>query len=235
MTHGMRHARLPVLGYLREFAQTHVHWVNDAIQPSYPLSPPSPPALNLQLQNQSFQWIFSGAFLKDGLVGSPCSPRDSQSLLQHHSQKASVHWCSVFFMVQPSHPYRTTGKTIAMTMWTFVGKGMSLVFNTLSVFVMGFPCGALVKNPSANARDDRDTGPIPVSGRCPGVGNGNPLQHACLEDPMDRGAWRATGHGVAQLWTWLSMPGHATQVCHVFSYIYLHWFLVIMMSFKKVY
>ena len=59
-------------------AQTHVHWVGDAIQPSHPLSPPSPPALNLQLQNQSFQWIFSGAFLKDWLVWSPCSPRDSQ-------------------------------------------------------------------------------------------------------------------------------------------------------------
>ena len=85
---------------LPELAQTHVHWGDDAIQPSYPLSSPSPPALNLsqhqglsqwvssshqvakvlelQLQFQSFQWIFRADFLSDWLVGSPCSPRDSQ-------------------------------------------------------------------------------------------------------------------------------------------------------------
>ena len=61
-------------------------------------------------------------------MGSPCSPRDSQSLLQHHSSKASVLLCSVFFIVQLSHPYMTTGKTIALTRWIFVGKGISLVF-----------------------------------------------------------------------------------------------------------
>ena len=90
----------PVFHYLLEFAQTHVHWVSDAIQPSHPLSSPSPPALNLsqhqglfqwvssshqvakvlefQLQHQSFQWIFRTDFLQDGLVWSPCNPRDSQ-------------------------------------------------------------------------------------------------------------------------------------------------------------
>ena len=83
----------PVLHYLLEFAQTHVHWVDDAIQPSHPLSPPSPPALNLsqhqglfqwvsslhqmakvlelQLQHQSFQWILRIDFLWDWLVWSP--------------------------------------------------------------------------------------------------------------------------------------------------------------------
>ena len=88
----------PVLHYLLELAQTHVHWVSDAIQPSRPLLSPSPPAfkiskhqglfqgvgslhqvakvLELQLQHQSFQWIFRVNFL--WLVGSPCSPRDSQ-------------------------------------------------------------------------------------------------------------------------------------------------------------
>ena len=87
--------------YLLEFAQTHVHWVGDAIQSSHPLSSPSPPDFNLsqhqglfkwvssshqvakvlefQLQHQSFQWIFKTDFLKDWLVGSPCSPRDSQA------------------------------------------------------------------------------------------------------------------------------------------------------------
>ena len=69
------------------------------------------------------------------------------------------------------------------------------------MFVMGFPCGTVVNNPSANARDERDTGPIPVSGRSPGVGNGNPLQYTCLENSIDREAWRAAVHGVAQIWT----------------------------------
>ena len=58
-----------------------------------------------------------------------------KSLLQHHSSKASVLWCSAFFIVQLSHPYITTGKTIALTRWTFVGKVMSLLFNMLSRLV----------------------------------------------------------------------------------------------------
>ena len=90
----------PVLYYLPEVVQTHGHWVHDAIQPYHPLSPPSPPALNLsrhkgifqwveslhqvakvlefQLQDQSFQWIFRVDFLSDWLVQSPYCPRDSQ-------------------------------------------------------------------------------------------------------------------------------------------------------------
>ena len=120
---------LPVHSQLPEFTQTHVHWVGDAIQSSHPLSSPSPPALNLsqhqglfkwvsyshqvakvlefQLQRQSFQWIFRTDFLQDGLVGSPCSPRDL-SLLQHHSTKASILRRSAFFAVQLSHPYKLT-------------------------------------------------------------------------------------------------------------------------------
>ena len=91
---------LPIHHQLLEFTQTHVHWVSDAIQPSHPLSSPSPPTFNLsqhqdlfqrvsslhqvakvlefQLQHQSFQWTLRADFLKDGLVGSPCSSRDSQ-------------------------------------------------------------------------------------------------------------------------------------------------------------
>ena len=90
----------PVGHQLPEFTQTHVHWVGDTIQPSHPLSSPSPPALNLsqkqgltkwvsslhqvakvlefQLQYQSFQWTPRADLLQNGLVGSPCSPRDSQ-------------------------------------------------------------------------------------------------------------------------------------------------------------
>ena len=61
-----------------------------------------------------------------------------KSLLQHHSSKSSILWCSAFFMVQLSHPYMTTGKTIALTRWTFVGNVMSLVFNMLSRLVITF-------------------------------------------------------------------------------------------------
>ena len=98
--HGPRHARPPVHHQLQEFTQTHVYWVSDAIQPSLPLSSPSPPALYLsqhqglfkwvssshqvvkvlefQLQHQSFQWTLRMDLILDGFVGSPCSPRDSQ-------------------------------------------------------------------------------------------------------------------------------------------------------------
>ena len=61
-----------------------------------------------------------------------------KSLLQHHSSKASILWCSAFFIVQLSHPYMTTGKTIALTRWIFVGKVMSLLFNMLSGLVITF-------------------------------------------------------------------------------------------------
>ena len=61
-----------------------------------------------------------------------------KSLLQHHSSKASILQCSAFFIVQLSNPYMTTGKTIALTRWTFVGKVMSLLFNTLSRLVITF-------------------------------------------------------------------------------------------------
>ena len=87
-------------------------------------------------------------------------------------------------MVQLSHPYMTTGKTIALTRWTFVGKVMSLLFNMLSR--LGFPGGSEVK---ASAWNAGDPGSIPGSERSPGEGNGNPLQYSCLEKPMEGGAW----------------------------------------------
>ena len=87
-------------------------------------------------------------------------------------------------MVQLSHPYMTTGKTIALTRWTFVGKVMSLLFNMLSR--LGFPGGSEVK---ASAWNAGDLGSIPGSERSPGEGNGNPLQYSCLEKPMEGGAW----------------------------------------------
>ena len=64
---------------------------------------------------------------------------------------------------------------------------------------MGFPSGAVVKNPPANAGDARDTGSLPGLGRSPGEGNDNPLRYSCLGNPMDRGAWQATVPGVARV------------------------------------
>ena len=129
---------------LLELAQTHVPRVSDVIQSSHPLSSPFPTTfslsqhqglfdsvssshqvaqvLQLQLQHQSFQWIFRTDFLQDWLVWSPCSPRDFKSLLQHHSSKASLLQCSAFFMVLLSYPYMTTRKTIALARWISVTK-----------------------------------------------------------------------------------------------------------------
>ena len=143
----------PVLHYLLEFAQTHVCWVSDAIQPSHPLLPLSLPAFNLSQHQGLFQWVsslhqvgcwsfsfsispsneYSGLTLE--MTDWPCYPRDT-CLLQHHNSKASVLRCSAFFMVQFSHPCLTPGKIIALTIQTFVGKMMSLLFNTLCRFVV---------------------------------------------------------------------------------------------------
>ena len=71
-----------------------------------------------------------------------------------------------------------------------------------------FPGGSVVKNPPANAEDAGDTGLIPGLGRPPGGENGNPFQYSCLENPMDRGAWRATVHRVAKSWIGLTDRTH---------------------------
>ena len=140
---------------LPEFTQTHVHWVSDAIQPSHPLSSPCPPASHppsitifsnestLRLRWPKF-WSFSFRISPSnqhpGLISFRVDWLDLlavqgtlKSLLQHHSSKASILWCSAFFTVQLSHPYMTTGKTVASTRRTFVDKVMSLLFNMLSI------------------------------------------------------------------------------------------------------
>ena len=136
----------PVHHQLPELAQTHVHRVSDAIQPFPPLSSPSPPAFNLSQHQGLFQWVSIGASALASVL--PMNIQDwfpwgftgfisllSKGLSRvfyKHSSKASILWLSDFFMVQLSHPYTTTGKTIALTRWTFVGKIISLLFNTLS-------------------------------------------------------------------------------------------------------
>ena len=117
---------LPVHHQLLEFTQTHVHRVGDAIHPSHPLSAPSPTAPNPSQHQSLFQWVNSS------------HEEDSKSLFQHHSSKTSILQHSAFFTVQLSHPYTTTGKTVALTRRTFVGKVMSLLLNMLSRLVITF-------------------------------------------------------------------------------------------------
>ena len=131
---------LPVHHQLLEFTQTHVHWLSDAIQPSHPLSSPSPSALNLSqhqghfkwvscshqvakvleflLQHQSFQWTPLGWTCWISLHSKGLS----RVFSNHHSWKASILWHSAFFILQLSHLYMTTGKTIALTRQTLLTK-----------------------------------------------------------------------------------------------------------------
>ena len=147
----------PVLLYLPEFTQTHVR-VGDAIQLSHPLSPPSPLVLNLSQHQGLFHesalcirwpecWSFSISPFNEysGLISFRIDwfallafQGTLKSLFQHHSPKASILWCSAFFMVQLSHMFMTIGKTITLTIGIFVGKVMSLLFNMLSRFVIAF-------------------------------------------------------------------------------------------------
>ena len=150
---------LPVHHQLLESTQTHVQWVSDAIQPSHPLSPllllhsifPSIAVFsnesafhirwpkywsfcfNISPSNEQpgliFRMDWSDLFAVQGTL---------KSLLQHHSSKASILRCSALFIIQLSHPYMTSGKTIALSRRTFVGKVMSLLLNMLSTLVITF-------------------------------------------------------------------------------------------------
>ena len=91
-----------------------------------------------ELQHQSFQWIFRVDCLCIDWFDLVAVQGTLKSLLQHHSSKASILWRSAFFMVQLSHLSMTTGKTIALTIWIFVGKVISLLLNMLSRFVLIF-------------------------------------------------------------------------------------------------
>ena len=158
--HEPKHDRPPVHHQLLESTQTRICWVSDAIQPSHPLSSPSP-ALNLSQHQCLFKWVtlhvrwpkywsfsfnISPSNEHSGLISFWMDWLDLlavqgtlKSLLQHHSSKASILQHSDSFIVQLSHPYMTTGKTIALTRRTFVDKVMSLFFNMLSKLVITFP------------------------------------------------------------------------------------------------
>ena len=138
---------LPVHHQLPEVTQTHVYRVGDAIQPSHPLSsllllPSIFPSIRV-FPNESvhcirwpkywgFSFNISPSNVHPGLISFRMDRLDLlwvqgtlKSLLQHHSSKVSIIWCSGFFIVQLSHPYMTTGKTIALMRWNFVGKEMA--------------------------------------------------------------------------------------------------------------
>ena len=133
---------------LQELAQAHVHWVSDAIQPARPWPSASPPVFNLSQyqgnesalpirwpQYWSFSFSISPSNEYSGLISFQIDWFDLlavqgtlKNLLQCHSSKASILQRSAFFMVQLSHSYMTTGKTIALTRRAFDGKVMSLIF-----------------------------------------------------------------------------------------------------------
>ena len=135
---------VPVHHQLLGLAQTHAHWVGDTIQPSHPLSSPSPPTLNLSEHQGLFKWVSSShqtAKLLEfqlqhqssnehpGLISFRMDWLDLlaiqwtlKSLLQHHSSNVSVLWHSAFFRVQLSHLYMTIGKTVALTRQTLLTK-----------------------------------------------------------------------------------------------------------------
>ena len=158
MNHSM--PGLPAHHQLPEFTQTHVHRVDDAIQPSHPLSSPShpapiPPSIRVFSNESTLHmrwpkyWSFSFSISPSnkypGLISFRMHWLDIlavqgtlKSLLQHHSSKASILQLSAFFTVQLSHPYMTTGKTIALTRQTFVDKVISLLFNMISRLVITF-------------------------------------------------------------------------------------------------
>ena len=144
----------PVHYQLPQPTQTHVHHVSDSIQPSYPLLSPSPPTFNLSqhkgffsesalsIRWPSFSFSVSPSNEHPGLISFIMDWLDFlavqgtlKSFLQHHSSKASIQHSTP---VQFSHPYMTTGKTIALTRWAFVGKLMSLFSNMLSRLLITF-------------------------------------------------------------------------------------------------
>ena len=155
---------LPSHHQLPEFTQTHVHRVGDVIQPSHPLSSPSPPSPNPSQHQGLFQWVnYLQEVAKDWSFSFSISPFNEhpglisfrmdwldllavqgtlKSLLQYHSSKASIFRHSAFFTVQLSHPYMTTGKTIALT---FPAKTLAEHYLTYSIKILLDPPPRVMK------------------------------------------------------------------------------------------
>ena len=158
--HGLQHTRLPCPSPTPRVHSNSRPSSRYAIQPSHPLLLPSPPAFNLSEHQGLFQWVsslhqvtkvldfqlnISPSNEYSGLISFRMDWLDLlaiqgnlKSLLQYHSLKASIFQWSAYFIVQLSHLYMTSGKTITLTRWTFVGKVMSLLFNVLSRLLITF-------------------------------------------------------------------------------------------------
>ena len=161
------------------------------------------------------------------MIGSPCIQGTLKSLLQQHSSKASILQCSAFFIVQLSHPYMTTEKTIALTRWTFVGNVISQLFNMLS-------------DAAAKSLQSCPTLCIPIDGSPPGASDSGILQartlewvaisfsNACMHDKslQSRLAITFLPGSKCLLISWLQSPSAVileppqSKVCHCFT-IYL--------------
>ena len=166
--------------------------------------------LELQLQHQSFQWIFRVDFLKNWLFWSPCCPRDSQESSPAPQFKNINSWHSTFFMVQLSHPYMTTGKTITLTI-----QWRRQWHPTLVLLPGKFHGRRSLVGYSPWGHEELDTTErlhFHFSLSCIGEGNGNPLQCSCLENPRDGGAWWAAVCVVAQSQTWLKQLSSSSIV-----------------------
>ena len=150
--------------------------------------------MELQLQNQSFQ---SGLSFRMDWLDLLAVQRTLKGLLQHHSLRASILWHSAFFMVQLSHLYMTTQKTIALTRWTFVGKVLSLLFNMLSRLAITFlPRGkglliSWLQSPSAVLFSSVQFSSVAQS--CPTLCDpmncsmpGLPVHHQCFWSPQNK-------------------------------------------------
>ena len=159
MTHGLQHPRLPcpspTPGAYSNSSPLH-QWCHLTISSSV-ISFSSCPQSSLASRSFQMSQLFTsgGHSIRASASVLPMNIQDwfplgwtgwislqfkglSRVFSQHHSSKASIIWCSAFFIVQLSYPYMTIGKTIAFTRWTFVGKAMSLLFNMLSRMVMAF-------------------------------------------------------------------------------------------------
>ena len=147
--------------------------------------------LQLQVQYQSFQWIFKG--LSKGL----------SRVFSNAKFKSINSWCSAFFMVQLSHPYMTTGKNIALIRWTFVGKVMSLLFNMLSRLVIAFPprskclLTSWLQSPSVDILEPQSIKSVTVSIASPSI-----CHEGMGPDAMILVFWmlKTSSRGMGRLW-----------------------------------
>ena len=224
--HGVLHTKFPVLDYLSEFAQTHVHWIRDAIQQPHSLSPPSLPTLNTGLAKSSVNFL--------------ANPIPHSSKLKSLSPQCKI------FLPTPAH------NNLAL-LHLYLSKPKTVFKSTMHVFLFHMKSLSLKVKPISNLRGQEKKNNIGgqklllnsqyvfkwilletkfintveiwhpwlsiflrnyISSlmEVPGGGNGNPLQYSCWDNPMERGAWQAIVHGSTNSQTWLSNWVHTMEV-----------------------